>query len=191
MIVEKIIEKPIEVVQIVEVEKLVETVRTEIVEKIVEKPVYKTQIVEVPKVVEKVVYQDKYIEVEKVREVPMVSEKVVKVEKVVEVPIEVIKIQEVVKEVEKIVYQYGGKSKGTNGIGSGGSDSECDCLTSARLMSIWNKLFKLTGPTTTDCLTEEQFVTMISKNMNKNIKALSEFDVTSEQTNFASINGNL
>ena len=29
------------------------------------------------------------------------------------------------------------------------------------------------------------------KNMNKNVKALSEFDVMSEKTNFASINGGL
>ena len=42
VIIERVIEKPIEVVKIVEVERLVETVRTEIVEKIVEKPVYKT-----------------------------------------------------------------------------------------------------------------------------------------------------
>ena len=158
VIIEKVIEKPIEVVKIVEVERLVETVRTEIVEKIVEKPVYKTQILEVEKIVEKIVYQDKYIEVEKIKEIPMISEKVVKVDKVVEVPIEVIKIQEVIKEVEKIVYQYGGK-KGSGGLGfAGGLDedsSECDCLTSARLMTIWNKLFKLNGPTTTDCLTEE------------------------------------
>lgn len=163
VIIEKVIEKPIEVVKIVEVERLVETVRTEIVEKIVEKPVYKTQILEVEKIVEKIVYQDKYIEVEKIKEIPMISEKVVKVDKVVEVPIEVIKIQEVIKEVEKIVYQYGGKKgskwEGSGGLGlAGGLDeesSECDCLTSARLMTIWNKLFKLNGPTTTDCLTEE------------------------------------
>ena len=58
-------------------------------------------------------------------------------------------------------------------------------------MTIWNKLFKLNGPTTTDCITEDQFVSMISKSISKNVKALGELDVMSENTNFASINGGL
>jgi len=48
----------------------------------------------------------------------------------VEVPIEVVKIQEVIKEVEKIVYQQ-----------VGGAESDCDCLTGVRFLTVWNKLF--------------------------------------------------
>ena len=105
----------------------------------------------------------------------MISERIITVKQIVEVPIEVIKIQEVIKEVERIVYQSrgGNGSGGGGGAGAGGGyESDCDCLTSARLQSIWNKLFKLTGPTSSECLTEEQFVGMISKSFKKNCLTL-------------------
>lgn len=97
--------------------------------------------------VEKIVYKDRFVEIEKIKEIPMITERIVTVKQIVEVPIEIIKIQEVIKEVERIVYQNGG--------GGGGADSDCDCLTSERLLGIWNGLFKLSGPTSTECLTEE------------------------------------
>ena len=78
-----------------------------------------------------------------------------KVERIVEVPIEVIKIQEVIKEVEKIVYQGGGGGRGAGGGAGGMSDEDCDCLTGARFLAVWNKLFKLSGPSTEECITED------------------------------------
>ena len=127
--------------------------------------------------VEKIVYKDKFVEVERVREVPMIQEKVVKVERIVEVPIEVIKIQEVIKEVEKIVYQGGG-----GGGGGAMSDDDCGCLTGERFLSVWNKLFKLSGPSTNECITEEQFISLISKSFNKNLNALGGPDSAGRNT---------
>jgi hypothetical protein len=164
-IVEKIVEKPYEVVRVVEVEKIVETVRTEIVERIVEKPVEITKIKEVPVDVERIVYQDKFIEVERIVEKPMIEEKVIKIETIKEVPIEVIKIVEVIKEVTKIVYE-------NKGGAAGGEESDCGCLTGDRLQVVWNKLFKLSGPSSDTCITEEEFVGMISKSFVKNSGAL-------------------
>ena len=97
----------------------------------------------------------------------MIQERVVKVERIVEVPIEVIKIQEVIKEVEKIVYQGGG---------GGGAESDCDCLTGTRLINVWNKIFKLSGPGSEECITEDQFVSMIAKSFKKNCAALETSD---------------
>lgn len=128
---------------------------------------------EVP--VERIVYKDKFVEIDRVREVPMIQEKIVKIERIVEVPIEVIKIQEVIKEVEKIVYQGGGG-------GGGGMSDDCDCLTGARFLSVWNKLFKLSGPSTEECITEEQFISMISKSFNKNLSALGGPDSAGRNT---------
>lgn len=142
--------------------------------------------------VERIVYRDKYVEIDRVREVPMIQEKIIKVERIVEVPIEVIKIQEVIKEVERIVYQGGG----------GMSDEDCTCLTGARFLAVWNKLFKLSGPSTDECITEEQFISLISKSFNKNLNALGGPDSAgrntidsndqmrmSNSTNFASTTG--
>ena len=115
---------------------------------------------------EKIVYQDKFVEVERIVEKPMIEEKVIKIETIKEVPIEVIKIQEVIKEVTKIVYE----SKG--GAGGGGEDSDCGCLTGDRLQVVWNKLFKLSGPSSDTCITEEEFVGMVAKSFSKNCGAL-------------------
>jgi hypothetical protein len=96
------------------------------------------------------------------------------------VPIEVIKVQEIIKEVEKIVYiNQGGKAMsagGGMGMGMGGLDSDCDCLTGARFLTVWNKLFKLSGAGSDECLTEEQFVNVISKSFKKNLAALEITD---------------
>ena len=152
--------------------------------------------------VERIVYKDKFVEIDRVREVPMIQEKVVKVERIVEVPIEVIKIQEVIKEVEKIVYQGGGGGRGAGGGAGGMSDEDCDCLTGARFLAVWNKLFKLSGPSTEECITEDQFISLISKSFNKNLNALGGPDSAgrntidsndqmrmSNSTNFASTTG--
>ena len=64
--------------------------------------------------------------------------------------------KEIIKEVEKIVYQGGGGGRGAGGGGAGGmSDEDCDCLTGARFLAVWNKLFKLSGPSTEECITED------------------------------------
>lgn len=95
----------------------------------------------------------------------MIEEKVIKIETIKEIPIEVIKIQEVIKEVTKIVYQ-------NNGGGGAAEDSDCGCLTGDRLQTVWNKLFKLSGPSSDTCITEEEFVGMIAKSFSKNCTAL-------------------
>ena len=129
---------------------------------------------------ERIVYKDKFVEIDRVREVPMIQEKIIKVERIVEVPIEVIKIQEVIKEVEKIVYLGGGGGRGAGGGGM--SDEDCDCLTGARFLAVWNKLFKLSGPSTEECITEEQFISLISKSFNKNLMALGGPDSAGRNT---------
>lgn len=49
--------------------------------------------------------------------------------------VEVEKIVEIIKEVEKIVQVGGG----------GGNDSDCDCLTGARFIDVWNRIFQIQG----------------------------------------------
>lgn len=141
--VEKIVDRPVEVIKYVEVDRLVETVRTEIVEKIIEKPVYKEKIVEIEKIKEIFVPVEKIIEVERIKEVPMAIEKLQVVERVVEVPIEVIKIQEVEKIVEVFRDRFVNKEA---------SEEDCDCITGLQFMEVWNKLFHLKGVAGTECL---------------------------------------
>ena len=110
----------------------------------------------------------------------MYNDRIVQVEKIVEVPIEVIKVQEIIKEVDKIVYMNGGGGSGGKagggGAGMGGMDSDCDCLTGQRFLAVWNKLFKLSGTGSEECLTEEHFVNMIAKSFRKNLSALEITD---------------
>jgi hypothetical protein len=40
----------------------------------------------------------------------------------------------VIREVEKVIYQ------------GGGGEEDCNCLTGARLIDIWNNLFRISGP---------------------------------------------
>jgi hypothetical protein len=70
----------------------------------------------------------------------------------------------VIKEVTKIVYE--------TKAGVGGEESDCGCLTGDRLQTVWNKLFKLSGPSSDSCITEEEFVGMIAKSFNKNASSL-------------------
>ena len=138
-----------------------------------------TIIKEVEKIVEKVVYQDRIVEVERQIEVPMINDRIVEIEKIVEKPVEVIKIEQVIQEVEKIVYEkvfVPAAGKGGAGKGDGASevDTDCDCLTGARFLDIWNKMFNIKGMASTECLTEEQFVTMISKGIRQNVTGLME-----------------
>lgn len=67
-----------------------------------------------------------------------------------------------IKEVTKIVYET------KNGPGGGGEESDCGCLTGDRLQVVWNKLFKLSGPSSDHCITEEEFVGMVAKSFSKN-----------------------
>lgn len=131
-------------------------------EKIVEKVVYSKEIVEVPKIVEKVVYQDKIVEVEKIKEVEVIKEVIKEIVKTVEVPVESVKVELVEKIIEKIIYEK------VAGGGGGGAEEDCDCLTGARLINVWNKMFKISGPSTTECLTEEQFVSVLAKSFTAN-----------------------
>ena len=108
-------------------------------------------------------------------------EKVVikEVEKVVEVAVEhtttkqveVEKIVEIIKEVEKIVYK--------TAEGGGGEESECGCLTGDRFLTVWNNLFKLTGTGSNACITEEQFVGLITKSLARNSANLGSSDTNS------------
>ena len=70
----------------------------------------------------------------------MITEKIIEVEKQVEVI------------VEKIVYQ----------------EREADCMTQNRFIDIWNNMFMISGQSNNSCLTEEQFVQIVSKNIVNN-----------------------
>ena len=101
---------------------------------------------------------ERIVEFERIKEIPTFVEKIKIVEKPVEVPIEVIKIQEV----EKIVYKDRIVIK----------EEDCDCLSGIRFMEIWNKMFHLQGAASATCITEEEFVSILQKNFNKNAKDL-------------------
>jgi len=118
------------------------------------------------------------VEVEKLVEVPMWNDRIVEVEKLVERPIEVVKIEQIFTEVEKIVYE---KVFVDNGQGHGpGEADDCDCLTGARFLTVWNKIFSLQGVGSTSCLTEEQFINLINGGIRKNVSALmASLDQTS------------
>jgi hypothetical protein len=168
--VEKIVEKPIVTEKIVEVEKIVEkvvekeVVKEVVTEKIVEKPVYTDKIVEVEKIVEKPVVSEVIKEVEKIVEKVVVNEILVEVEKIIEKPIitekvvEVEKIVEVIKEVVKTSTDH---------------ESDCDCLTAARFIDVWNNMFTMKGPHTNgasnECMTEDDFVGLVSKTLMSNM----------------------
>jgi len=90
-----------------------------------------------------------------IKEVPMVEQKIQIVEKTVEVPVEVIKVQEIEKIVEVFRDRYITKE-----------EEDCDCLTGMRFIDVWNRLFHIQGHANEECLTEEEFVTLIQKNLN-------------------------
>ena len=159
--IETIVDRPVEIIKYLEVEKIVESIRTEIIEKIVEMPVYKERIVEIEKIKEIFVPIERIVEVERIKEVPMAVEKLTIVERIVEVPIEIIKIQEVEKIIEVFRDRYLTKEN---------DEENCDCLTGVRLIDVWNKLFHIKGSSSTECLTEEEFVNLLSKNFNQNAK---------------------
>ena len=148
---ERIVERLVEVIKYVDVEKPVLTTRTDIVEKIVEKPVYIERVVEVEKIVEKLVPVEKIIEVEKIVEVPTYHDKIKQVEKIIEIPIEIIKIEQIerIVEVEKIVEKLI-------------KEENCDCLTGVKFINVWNKLFHIEGIGGTECMTEDEFVGLIT-----------------------------
>lgn len=83
--IERIVEKPVEVIKIQEVEKIihvpVEIIKyvDNIIEKVVEVPQYTEKIVEVPKIIEKIV--ERVVEIPKIVEVKIIEEKIVEVEK--------------------------------------------------------------------------------------------------------------
>ena len=141
-----------EIIKYVEVDRPVESIRTEIIEKIVEKPVYREKIVEIEKIKEIFVPVDRIVEVERIKEVPMSVEKLQIVERIVEVPIEIIKVQEVEKIVEVFRDRF---------IAREASDEDCDCLTGIKFIEVWNKLFHLKGVAGTECLTQDEFVGLL------------------------------
>lgn len=51
---------------------------------------------------------------------------------------------------------------------------DCDCLTGVKFLDVWNKLFKIRGDVSADCLTERQFIEMVSMSFNANAKVLME-----------------
>lgn len=117
IVIERVIEKPIEVIKIQEVEKIVhvpiEIIKTvEVyIEKVVEVPHYSEKIVEVPRIVERIV--ERVVEIPKIVEVKVIEERIVEVEvptiveRIVNHTVPQIKEIEVIKEkiitVEKII----------------------------------------------------------------------------------------
>lgn len=95
-----------------------------------------------------------------------------------EVPIEVIKIQEVEKIVEVFKDRFVQKEA---------SEEDCDCISGIQFMEVWNKLFHLKGVAGTECLTQDQFVEMLQKNIQNNCKMILKDDMRmSHTTNFRS-----
>jgi hypothetical protein len=88
------------------------------------------------------------VRIETIKEIPFEVIKYKAVDRIVEKPIEVIrtevveKIIERIVEVEKIVYQEK-------------EEEDCDCFTGVRFIDTWNKLFKISGNASTECLTEK------------------------------------
>tara|TARA_B110000285_G_C15107083_1_gene608666 strand:- start:519 stop:800 length:282 start_codon:yes stop_codon:yes gene_type:complete len=73
------------------------------------------------------------------------------------------KIVEIIKEVEKYIQVGGG----------GGNDSDCDCLTGARFIDVFNKIFNIKGMASSGCLTEQQFLDLISKSLIANVDSIT------------------
>ena len=113
----------------------------------VDKPIIVEKLVEVEKIKEIMVPTERIVEVERIKEVPMITERIRIVEKPVEVPIEVIRIEEV----EKIVYRDRFITK----------EDDCECLSGIRFVDVWNKMMHIEGPASTECITEDEFVTLL------------------------------
>lgn len=165
--VEREIQVPVEVIKYVEVEKPYEVIKYQDVERVVEKIVKEKEVVEVEKIVEIPVPYEKIVEMEVVKEVLVEVEKVQTVERVIEKPIESVKIQieEKIVEVIKEVMVQVPKEVETD---------DCDCLTGIKFLDIWNKLFKIRGDVSSECLTERQFIEMLSMSFKANAKALMD-----------------
>jgi len=97
---------------------------------------------------EVVVYRDRINEIERIIEKPIWREKVVEVEKIVEV----------IKEVDRLVKD----------------DSDNDCMSQARFIDIWNRMFHLKGIASSQCLSEDDFVGLISRSLMSNADAITE-----------------
>ena len=41
---------------------------------------------------------------------------------------------------------------------------DCNCLTGVKFINIWNRLFHIEGVGGTECMTEDEFVQLISQN---------------------------
>ena len=92
-------------------------------------------------------------------------------------PVEVIKVQEVEKIVEVFRDRFVPKEE----------SEDCDCLTGIKFIEVWNKIFQLKGVSGTECLTQEEFVTLLQKNFQNNTKALLHDPARmSHTTNFRS-----
>ena len=76
-------------------------------------------------------------------------------------PIEVIKVQEVEKIVEVFKDRF-----------IPAKEEDCDCLTGMRFINVWNRLFQIKGESNDECLTEDEFIHVIQRNLNQNAKLL-------------------
>ena len=47
-------------------------------------------------------------------------------------------------------------------------EEDCNCLTGVKFINVWNKLFHIEGNGGTECMTEDEFVGLISKNFVRN-----------------------
>ena len=149
MYVDKVIERPVEVIKIVEVDKYIEkpVEVVKFIDKIVEVPVEKQVIVE--KIITKPVIQEKMVEVVRKIEIPVESTSVKVVEKIVDR----------IVEKEKLVYieQPGGKSD--------------NCMSEAHFCEFWNKMLTIDckeSNVSLDCISKERFIEIIQQNINKN-----------------------
>ena len=76
-------------------------------------------------------------------------------EKIVEVEV----VKEIIKEVERVVYKDSPSS---------------DCMSQDRFISIWNKLFQVNGHGSSQCITEEAFVDLISQSVRSNANDMTQ-----------------
>jgi len=83
-----------------------------------------------------------------VKEVPFEVIKYKAVDRIVEKPIEVIKTEVVEKIIEKFI-------EVEKIVRVEKEEDDCDCFTGVRFIETWNKLFKIKGDVSSDCLTEK------------------------------------
>jgi len=159
------------VVRYVEVEKPVETVRVVEIEKIIERPSESVKIVEIIKEVQVPVIKEVIKEVLKYIDVPVETQVIKTITQRVEIPIETVKIQTIEKIVEKLVevekFIEVEKSK----------DEDCDCISEVKFVQLWNKLMMINFSDNTlkeECLSDSRFIDLVITNLKNNHSAIQE-----------------